>query len=144
MPGLELIAQTGNHAYHVDLAAATHAGVLVGMGSSDMDAMSDIAASTVELTFALMLALLRRIPQTDRAIRDGQWPSVLGHTMCGKRLGILGLGRIGREVARIALGVRDGGAGVGTHADAARAADAGASAWSSTRCSKLRTSSPSI
>src|SRR6476659_8534373 len=65
VPGLELIAQTGNHAYHIDLAAATRAGVLVGMGSSDMDAMSSMAASTVELTFGLMLAVLRRIPQSD-------------------------------------------------------------------------------
>src|SRR5882724_3683347 len=101
--GLELIAQTGNHAYHVDLAAATRAGVLVGMGSSDMDAMSSMAASTVELTFGLMLAVLRRIPQTDRAIRDGSWPSVLGSTMYGKRLGILGLGRIGKQVAQITM-----------------------------------------
>ena len=102
VPGLELIAQTGNHAYHVDLAAATRAGVLVAMGSSDMAAMADMAASTVELTFGLMLALLRHIPQTDRAMRDGQWSSVLGHTLRGKRLGLLGLGRMGREVARIA------------------------------------------
>ncbi len=102
VPGLELIAQTGNHAYHIDLAAATRAGVLVGMGSTDMDGMSSMAASTVELTFGLMLAVLRRIPQTDRAIRDGGWPSVLGHTMHGRRLGILGLGRIGRQVAQIA------------------------------------------
>ncbi len=102
VPDLELIAQTGNHAYHVDLAAATRAGVLVGMGSSDMVAMSSMAASTVELTFGLMLAVLRRIPQTDRAIRDGRWPSVLGHTMYGKRLGILGLGRMGRQVAQLA------------------------------------------
>jgi phosphoglycerate dehydrogenase-like enzyme len=102
VPGLELIAQTGNHAYHIDLAAATRAGVLVGMGSTDMEGMSSMAASTVELTFGLMLAVLRRIPQTDRAIRGGGWPSVLGHTMYGRRLGILGLGRIGRQVAQLA------------------------------------------
>ena len=102
--GLELIAQTGNHAYHVDLNAATRAGVLVAMGSSDMDAMSAMAASTIELTFGLMLALLRRIPQADRGLRGGQWPSPLGHTLSGKRLGILGLGRIGVQVARLAQG----------------------------------------
>lgn len=102
VPGLELIAQTGNHAYHVDLAAATRAGVVVAMGSSDMDAMSGMAASTVEMTFALMLAIMRRIPQAERAVRDGAWPRVLGHTLSGKRLGILGLGRIGVQVARIA------------------------------------------
>jgi phosphoglycerate dehydrogenase-like enzyme len=102
VPGLELIAQTGNHAYHVDLDAATKAGVLVCMGSSDRDSMIDLTASTVELTFALMLAVMRRVPQTDRAVREGRWPSVSGHTLRGKRLGILGLGRIGREIARVA------------------------------------------
>jgi phosphoglycerate dehydrogenase-like enzyme len=102
VPSLELIAQTGNHAYHVDFAAATHAGVLVALGSSDTDAMSRMAASTIELTFGLMLAILRRIPHTDRAIRSGGWPSVLGQTLAQKRLGLLGLGRIGCEVARIA------------------------------------------
>jgi phosphoglycerate dehydrogenase-like enzyme len=102
LPGLELVAQTGNHAYHVDMAAATRSGVLVGMGSSDMEAMTELTASTVELTFALMLAVMRSVAQTDRAIREGAWPSPLGHTLRGKRLGVLGLGRIGREIARIA------------------------------------------
>ena len=102
VPGIELIAQTGNHAYHVDLSAATRAGVLVGMGSSNLDGMSAMVASTVELTFGLMLAILRRIPQSDRTVRDGGWPSVLGHTLRGKQLGILGLGRMGRQVAQIA------------------------------------------
>jgi phosphoglycerate dehydrogenase-like enzyme len=102
LPRLELIAQTGNHAYHVDVAAATRAGVLLGMGSSDLASMSQMAASTAELTFALMLALLRQVPRADRGIREGGWPSILGHALSGKTLGILGLGRIGREVARIA------------------------------------------
>jgi phosphoglycerate dehydrogenase-like enzyme len=102
LPELELIAQTGNHAYHVDMDAATKAGVLVGMASSDMEAMGTIAQSTIELTFGLMLAVLRRIPQTDQAMRRGEWPSFAGRTLAGKKLGILGLGRIGREIARLA------------------------------------------
>jgi phosphoglycerate dehydrogenase-like enzyme len=102
VPGLELIAQTGNHAYHVDMAAATKAGVLVGMASSDVQAMGAIARSTLELTFGLMIAVLRRIPQTDQAMRRGEWPSFAGRTLAGKKLGILGLGRIGREVAAVA------------------------------------------
>lgn len=102
LPGLELIAQTGNHAYHVDMAAATKAGVLVGMASSDMESMNVIARSTIELTFGLMMAVLRRIPQTDQAMHRGEWPSFAGRTLAGKKLGILGLGRIGREVARLA------------------------------------------
>jgi phosphoglycerate dehydrogenase-like enzyme len=102
LPSLELIAQTGNHAYHVDVAAATRAGVLVGMASSDLEAMGAVARSTIELTFGLMLAVMRRIPQTDQAMRRGEWPSFAGRTLAGKKLGIVGLGRIGREVAALA------------------------------------------
>jgi phosphoglycerate dehydrogenase-like enzyme len=102
LPGLELISQTGNHAYHVDMAAATKAGVLVGMASSDVETMGAIARSTIELTFGLMIAVLRRIPHTDAAMRRGEWPSFAGRTLAGKKLGILGLGRIGREVATLA------------------------------------------
>ncbi|HEX6154649.1 MAG TPA: NAD(P)-dependent oxidoreductase, partial [Burkholderiales bacterium] len=58
--------------------------------------------STIELTFGLMIAVLRRIPQTDQAMRRGEWPSFAGRTLAGKKLGILGLGRIGREVAQLA------------------------------------------
>jgi len=46
--------------------------------------------------------VLRRIPQTDAAMRRGEWPSWAGRTLAGKKLGILGLGRIGREVATLA------------------------------------------
>ena len=87
---LELVAQTGNHAYHVDVAAATRAGVLVGMASSDLEAMGAVARSTIELAFGLMLAVMRRIPQTDQAMRRGEWPSFAGRTLAGKKLGIVG------------------------------------------------------
>jgi phosphoglycerate dehydrogenase-like enzyme len=102
LPELRLVANTGNHAYHVDLAAAKAANVTVALGSSDLSEMAGMAASTIELTFGLMLAALRQIPQTDAAMRRGEWPQPLGCTLSGKTLGILGLGRIGREVARIA------------------------------------------
>jgi phosphoglycerate dehydrogenase-like enzyme len=102
LPALKLIANTGNHAYHIDLEAAVRAGVAVALGSSDLASMAAMAASTIELTFGLMLACMRRIPQTDAAMRRGEWPQPLGFTLSGKTLGILGLGRIGREVARIA------------------------------------------
>jgi len=102
LPSLELIAQTGNHAYHVDVDAATRAGVLIGMATSDLEAMGAVARSTIELTFGLMLAVMRRIPQTDQAMHRGELPSFAGRTLSGKKLGIVGLGRIGREVATIA------------------------------------------
>lgn len=94
LPDLELISQTGNHAYHVDLEAATNRGVVVSLAPG--------GNSTTELTIALMLAVMRRIPQSDRAMRRGEWPLVLGYVLKGKTLGILGLGRIGTEVANIA------------------------------------------
>jgi phosphoglycerate dehydrogenase-like enzyme len=90
---LEFISQTGNHAYHVDMDAATKAGIVVAMAPG--------SNSTAELAFGLMLALMRRIPQSDRAMRRGEWPLVLGYVLRGKTLGILGLGKIGTEVARI-------------------------------------------
>jgi phosphoglycerate dehydrogenase-like enzyme len=91
---LEFISQTGNHAYHVDVEAATKAGIVVAMAPG--------SNSTSELAFGLMLAVMRRIPQSDQAMRRGQWPLVLGHVLRGKTLGILGLGKIGTEVAAIA------------------------------------------
>lgn len=94
LPDLELISQTGNHAYHVDLDAATKRGVVVSLAPG--------GNSTTELTIGLMLAVMRRIPQSDRAMRRGEWPLVLGYVLKGKTLGILGLGKIGTEVAAVA------------------------------------------
>ena len=90
---LELISQTGSHTYHVDLKAATEAGIIVAMAPG--------SNSTAELAFGLMLGVMRRIPQSDQAMRRGEWPLLLGYVLRGKTLGILGLGRIGIEVAAI-------------------------------------------
>ena len=94
LPGLEYISQTGNHVYHVDMEAATRLGIVVSLAPG--------GNSTTELAFGLMLAVMRRIPQSDAAMRRGEWPLVLGHVLKGKTLGILGLGKIGTEVAAIA------------------------------------------
>jgi phosphoglycerate dehydrogenase-like enzyme len=94
LPELELIAQTGNHAYHIDMGAATAAGVVVTLAPG--------GNSVTELTFGLIIAVMRRIPQSDAAMRRGEWPLVLGYVLKGKTLGILGLGKIGVEVAAIA------------------------------------------
>src|SRR3954452_1687834 len=63
LPDLEFISQTGNHAYHIDLEAATKAGVVVSLAPG--------GNSTTELTFGLMIDLMRRIAQSDRALREG-------------------------------------------------------------------------
>jgi phosphoglycerate dehydrogenase-like enzyme len=93
LPDLEYISQTGNHVYHVDMEAATRQGIVVSLAPG--------GNSTTEMAFGLMLAIMRRIPQSDRAMRRGQWPLVLGYVLKGKTLGILGLGKIGTEVAAI-------------------------------------------
>jgi phosphoglycerate dehydrogenase-like enzyme len=94
LPELEYISQTGNHVYHVDMNAATQQGIVVSLAPG--------GNSTTELAFALMLAVMRHIPQSDRAMRRAEWPLVLGYVLKEKTLGILGLGRIGTEVAAIA------------------------------------------
>ena len=94
LPDLEYISQTGNHVYHVDMDAATKQGIVVSLAPG--------GNSTTELAFGLIFAIMRRIPQSDRAMRRGEWPLVLGYVLKGKTLGILGLGRIGTEVATIA------------------------------------------
>ena len=94
LPDLEFISQTGNHAYHIDIEAATRSGIIVALAPG--------GNSTTELAFGLMLAVMRRIPQSDQAMRRGEWPMVLGYVLKGKTLGILGLGKIGNEVAAIA------------------------------------------
>jgi phosphoglycerate dehydrogenase-like enzyme len=91
---LEFISQTGNHAYHIDMEAATRSGIIVALAPG--------GNSTTEMTFGLMIAVMRRIPQSDQAMRRGEWPLVLGYVLKGKTLGILGLGKIGTEVAAIA------------------------------------------
>ena len=93
LPDLEFISQTGNHVYHVDMDAATRQGIVVSLAPG--------GNSTTELALGLMLAIMRRIPQSDRAMRRGEWPLAQGYVLKGKTLGILGLGKIGTEVAAI-------------------------------------------
>jgi phosphoglycerate dehydrogenase-like enzyme len=98
LPELELVLQTGGHAYHVDQEAATGRGIVVALSRRARMA----SASVPELTFGLMLAVLRRIHPLAAELAAGGWPEALGGTLAGRTLGILGLGRHGRPVARIA------------------------------------------
>ena len=92
LPRLELLALAGRNTGQVDVAAATARGVLVTESEGS-------GAGAVELTMGLMLALVRRIPHEDRAIREGRWQTGLGIELAGKTLGIVGLGKIGRRIA---------------------------------------------
>jgi phosphoglycerate dehydrogenase-like enzyme len=98
LPELELVLQTGGHAYHVDQEAATGRGIVVALSRRARMA----SASVPELTFGLMLAVLRRIHPLAAELATGGWPEAIGGTLAGRTLGILGLGRHGRPVARIA------------------------------------------
>ncbi len=88
---------------HIDLAAARARGLAV-VNTPDV-----LSAATAELSFLLILAAARRAGEGERLVRSGQWTGwcptqLLGTQVSGKRLGILGMGRIGRELARMARG----------------------------------------
>lgn len=99
LPKLELLCNTGGHAYHVDIAAASEAGVALAYANTTDPATNGL--STAELTIALMLAITRHLPQSDREIHAGKWDQVLGYCLYGKTIGLLGLGRVGGQVARL-------------------------------------------
>lgn len=101
LPALEHLAITGRNSGHVDLAAATKRGILV-------TATSGSGPSAIEHTLALILAVVRRVPQEDRVMREGRWQTTVGVELAGKTLGIVGLGRIGSRVAAFGqfLGMR--------------------------------------
>jgi D-3-phosphoglycerate dehydrogenase / 2-oxoglutarate reductase len=97
-PRLQLILQTGGHAYHIDLEAAKRRGVAIVLGRAAKAPL----ASVPELSIAMMLNLFHKIMEAQRAMRCGEWPLLTGRTLSGKRLGILGMGRHGTRVADMA------------------------------------------
>ena len=102
LPDVRIIAQTGNHASHIDLAAARERGIVVARASGGY------SIGAAELAIGLALAVMRRIPPADAAIRRGEWATPSTPVLYGKTLGIVGLGRVGRHVARLghAFGMR--------------------------------------
>jgi D-3-phosphoglycerate dehydrogenase len=94
LPHLRLISQRSVYP-HIDIAACSRLGIVV---SSDLHAGAPSYA-TAELTWGLVLAAMRQIPQQVNSLRAGRWQMGLGHTLRGKTLGIFGYGRIGRVVA---------------------------------------------
>ena len=96
LPKLKLLVTAGSRNLGIDLSACRERRILVcgtEAGSSP----------TAELAWGLILALARHIPEEDRTLRSGQWQSTIGFGLQGKTLGILGLGRLGSQVARIGL-----------------------------------------
>jgi glyoxylate reductase len=102
-PALKLIASFGTGIDHVDLAAAQQRGIIV------TNTPGVLTEDTADMTMALILAVSRRLAEGERLIRSGDWrgwgpTSMLGQRIWGKRLGILGMGRIGMALARRAQG----------------------------------------
>lgn len=93
---LRVIGRAGVGVDNIDVEAATERGVAV------LNAPSGNTVSAAELTFALILACVRRIPAADRSMKAGEWDrkSFTGTELYGKTLGLVGAGRIGGEVAR--------------------------------------------
>jgi len=96
LPRLRIIAQTGNHAYHIDLAAAAERGVIVAR------ATGGFSYGAAELALALAMSLMRKIPAADAAVKRGEWRTPMTRVLHGKTLGIVGLGHVGRHVAQVA------------------------------------------
>ncbi len=94
LPNLKLLVTTGMRNAAIDLEAASQHGVIVC--GTDM-----LPYPTAELTWALILAFARSIAREDRAMREGKWQTTIGTGLKGKTLGLLGLGRLGAQVAAI-------------------------------------------
>ncbi len=102
-PRLKLIANFGTGVDHIDLATARQRGIIV------TNTPGVLTEDTADMTMALILAVPRRLVEGERLVRSGEWKgwspvSMLGHRIWGKKLGIIGMGRIGCAVARRAKG----------------------------------------
>jgi phosphoglycerate dehydrogenase-like enzyme len=95
LPKLRLLITAGMRNASIDVVAAYQRGITVsGTGGSP--------AATAELIWALIMAVARRIPAEDAAIRAGRWQTTIGTELAGSTLGIIGMGNLGRSTARYA------------------------------------------
>jgi D-3-phosphoglycerate dehydrogenase len=105
-PGLKAVISYGAGYDHIDVGFLSKRGVQV------CNCQGENAQAVAELTFGILLCLLRRIHRSDRWVREGEWPKagrglpewITGQELYGKTLGIIGLGQIGSRVAKIANG----------------------------------------
>ncbi len=100
LPQLKLVTITGTAHRTLDLVAAHARGIVVCHSASRPG--SGQGEGTPELTLGLMLALARSISHEHAGMRAGAWQSTVGTTLFGRRLGLIGLGRVGRRVAELA------------------------------------------
>jgi D-3-phosphoglycerate dehydrogenase len=96
---LKVISRCGVGMDSIDLEAARQQGIKV------FNTPDSPTVAVAELTVGLMLALLRHVPYMDRDIRAGKWQKRMGNLLQGKKVGIIGLGRIGQKVAELVTGL---------------------------------------
>ncbi|MFC0386316.1 D-2-hydroxyacid dehydrogenase family protein [Muricoccus vinaceus] len=95
LPNLKLVVTTAGRNNSVDAAALRERGIA-------FCGTPGTVSPTSELTWGLILALLRDIPAQERALREGRWQTVVGQGLEGRTLGVIGLGKQGQRVARVA------------------------------------------
>ena len=101
LPNLRVITIVGQWLPNLDTSAATERGVLViNSGMRGARGGANIAFATPELAWGLVIATVRDLARQDRRMRAGLWQDRLGTVLAGRTLGLLGLGRIGKQVAR--------------------------------------------
>jgi D-3-phosphoglycerate dehydrogenase len=97
MPRLKVISKYGIGVDRIDLEAAREVRVPV----TNTPGVNEVTVA--EHVFGLMISLARNIPQESQWVKKGQWKRITGHELWGKTIGIIGMGRIGKQVARRAL-----------------------------------------
>jgi phosphoglycerate dehydrogenase-like enzyme len=118
LPDLRLLVTTGKANAAIDLTAARSRGVIVSGTESP-------STGTAELTWGLILSCLRNIPFEDAAVRGGAWQSTVGGDLAGRRLGVVGLGRLGTQVAHVGMAFGMEVVAWSQNLDASRAAHSG-------------------
>ncbi|GAB4252896.1 MULTISPECIES: Rossmann-fold NAD(P)-binding domain-containing protein [Deferrisoma] len=118
---LKVIGRAGMGVDNVDVAEATKRGIVV------MNTPGGNSVTTAEHALALMMSLVRNIPQADASMKQGKWEKkkFQGHELCGKTLGVVGLGNIGSIVADRALGLKMKVVGYDPYLSQERAAELG-------------------
>src|SRR5712691_3120511 len=99
LPNLKLVTIIGMSLPNLDMAAATEHGVIVSHSNFANPIYAGVFNATPELTWGLMIAVVRHFGLAGRQMREGKWQSTMGTILAGRTLGLLGLGRIGKRMA---------------------------------------------
>jgi D-3-phosphoglycerate dehydrogenase len=119
LPGLKVISRVGIGMDSVDLDYAKQKGIIV------RNTPDGPTRAVAELTLAMTLSLLRRIPQADASLKNKVWKKQTGNLILNKKIGVIGLGRIGKLVSELFRGIGNPVIGFDPYADAAWAAKTG-------------------